>query len=128
MRFRPEQHVRRQRDFRSLREKGRRFECGGFAFWHYKRPDADASETAPPVVRVGVVASYAAVGNAVARARAKRRLREVFRQNQQLVPPGHDILLVARRSLNKTDFSVIGQKFADACRRAFQKQPTETKP
>jgi len=175
MRFRSEQHVRRQRDFRNLREKGRRFDCGGFAFWHYKRAADEAGtsgragvgpvtsletpkpprsshdihggfgETAlpanrpaqtpvraadeaasradvpPEITRLAVVASYAAVGNAVKRARAKRRLREVFRRNQQLVPAGHDVMLVAKRSLNDAKFSVIEQKFADACRRVFQK-------
>ncbi|MDR1011318.1 MAG: ribonuclease P protein component, partial [Opitutaceae bacterium] len=74
------------------------------------------------VSRLGVVASYAAVGKAVDRVRAKRRLREVFRRNQQLVPPGYDIMLVARRSLNEQDFSVIEQKFNDACRRIFGKK------
>jgi len=68
-----------------------------------------------------VVASHATIGNAVKRARAKRRLRELFRRHQQLVPPGHDVMLVAKRSLNAADFSVIEQKFTDACRRIFQK-------
>jgi len=136
MRFRTEQHVRRQRDFRELREKGRRFDCGGFAFWHFKRAadesveraakgraaDVSVAPLAPETVRVAVVASYAAVGNAVQRARAKRRLREVFRRNQQLVPAGHDVMLVAKRSLNATEFPVIEQKFTDACRRVFQGQ------
>ena len=30
MRFRPEQHLRRQADFRAVREEGRRVECGAF--------------------------------------------------------------------------------------------------
>ncbi|MDR0901508.1 MAG: hypothetical protein LBM92_01930, partial [Opitutaceae bacterium] len=34
MRFRPRQHVRRQRDFRGIREKGRRHDCGGFVLWY----------------------------------------------------------------------------------------------
>ena len=126
MRFRSEQHVRRQRDFRNLREKGRRHDCGGFVFWHYKRAaDAAGAESAdisvsPEIARLAVVASYAAVGNAAQRARAKRRLREVFRRNQQLVPAGYDVMLVAKRSLNDAEFSVIEQKFTDACRRIFQ--------
>ena len=124
MRFRSEQHVRRQRDFRNLRENGRRHECGGFAFWHFKRAGEDgiASDVPPETVRLAVVASYASVGNAVKRARAKRRLREIFRRNQQLVPAGHDVMLVAKRSLNDTESSVIEQKFSDACRRIFQKK------
>ena len=48
--------------------------------------------------RVGVVASRK-VGNAVARARAKRRLRELYRRHQHLLHPGIDVVLVARKGL-----------------------------
>ena len=143
MRFRPEQHVRRQRDFRDAREKGRRFDCGGFTLWYYSRP-ADSSvsasalntpnapvspTTTSPVSspidrpRMGVIASTAAVGNAVLRNRAKRRLREVFRQHQPLVPAGYDLLLIARQSLNRLPYAAIEQKFTDACRRLFPTKP-----
>lgn len=132
MRFRPDQHVRRQNDFRDAREKGRRLDCGGFTLWFYQRPvvpaappeQSELAQNAPEprlVVgpRVGVIASTAAVGCAVQRNRAKRRLREVFRQQQQLVPADYDLLLVARHSLNRLEYTVIEQKFIDACRRLF---------
>jgi ribonuclease P protein component len=138
MRFRPEQHVRRQHDFRDVREKGRRLDCGGFTLWYYQRPATApapeeapvADEIAPPVhparpvrvisgPRVGVIASTAAVGGAVLRNRAKRRLREVFRHQQQLVPAEYDLLMVARHSLNRLEYTAIEQKFVDACRRLF---------
>ena len=47
-----------------------------------------AGLAAPLPVRVGVVASIASVGPAVRRNAAKRRLREIFRRHQTLVPPG----------------------------------------
>ena len=138
MRFRPEQHVRRQHDFRDVREKGRRFDCGGFTLWYYQRPATSpasneapiADEIAPPTrstravrvedgPRVGVIASTAAVGGAVLRNRAKRRLREVFRHQQQLVPAEYDLLMVARHSLNRLEYTAIEHKFIDACRRLF---------
>jgi ribonuclease P protein component len=132
MRFRPEQHVRRQSDFRDAREKGRRFDCGGFTLWYYQRPAVSTApqelsptaQTAPKSSRVtgprvGVIASTAAVGCAVERNRAKRRLREVFRHQQQLVPADYDLLMVARHSLNRLEYSAIEQRFIDACRRLF---------
>jgi ribonuclease P protein component len=82
----------------------------------------EPGESGPSVLtgpRVGVVASTAAVGNAVRRNRAKRRLREVFRQQQQLVPADFDLLMVARHSLNRLGYGAIEQKFIDACRRLF---------
>ena len=119
MRFRTEQHLRRQRDFLAIREHGRRINCGAFTFWCLKRePLAEATASAvpsPSVKRVGVVASTASVGNAVARNRAKRRLREVFRLNQAAVPAGSDVLLSARAAVTTWDFAELQKKFIDAC-------------
>jgi ribonuclease P protein component len=141
MRFRAEQRLRRQQDFRTAREQGRRIDCGGFTFWYVRRAPkapADVSSapgemnpltpgpsrvSAQPVVttsRVGVVASTAAVGCAVQRNRAKRRLREVYRHHQGLVPNDVDLLLVAKHSLNRLPYTEIEQRFVDACRRAFR--------
>ncbi|HVU25683.1 MAG TPA: ribonuclease P protein component [Opitutus sp.] len=111
MRFRAEQHLRRQGDFRAVREHGRRLHCGAFTLtWLRRDPPAGTD------ARVGVVASTAAVGNAIQRNRAKRRLRELFRRHQQLVPAGCDLVLTARSSLNRTAFPELERKFADACR------------
>ncbi len=118
MRFCAEQRLRRQLDFQHVRTLGRRHDCGAFMLWHARR--ADLTDDAPaPAARLGVVASRVAVGNAVQRARAKRRLREVFRNHQELVPAGHDLLLVARSSLNRLEYREIERKFVDACRKIF---------
>ena len=114
MRFRPEQHLRRPGDFRTVREQGRRLDCGAFTVWFFSRP---AEGTPAGLPRIGVVASIASVGAAVQRNRAKRRLREVFRQHQGLVPAGSDLLLVARAAVNRLDYPALEQKFTDACRK-----------
>jgi ribonuclease P protein component len=124
MRFRAEQHLRRQRDFREAREKGRRQDCGAFTLWWYRRPGEVGTELAAPAApiqgpRVGVIASTAAVGIAVKRTRAKRRMREIFRHHQDLVPPDCDLLMVARAALNRLEYCEIEQKFVDACRKLF---------
>jgi ribonuclease P protein component len=133
MRFPAEQRLRRQRDFRAAREQGRRIDCGGFTFWYLKRSSEPAKVLEPATIepkseleegptrpRVGVVASTAAVGSAVRRNRAKRRLREVFRRNQSLVPMDIDLLLVAKSSLNRLEYQEIEKKFVEACARAFR--------
>ncbi len=124
MRFRPEQHLRRQRDIRAVREQGRRIDCRDFTLW-WKRRDAPA--TVPPAApaapttfsgaRVCVIASTAAVGNAVRRNRAKRRLREIFRQHQQAVPARCDLLLMARSGAIALPLPELGRKFTEACAR-----------
>jgi len=111
MRFRAEQHLRRQGDFRAVREEGRRLHCGAFTLTFVRRD--------PPVgtpARIGVVASTAAVGNAIQRNRARRRMRELFRHHQELVPPDCDLVLHARSSFNRTAFTELERKFTEACR------------
>jgi ribonuclease P protein component len=131
MRFRAEQHLRRQRDIKAVRESGRRCETRGFTLWYRHRPDpiadvggearrlrSSALPTVSPIEkRVCVIASTAAVGGAVQRARAKRRLREVFRSRQGAIPPGYDLLLIARRALNALEYRELEQNFIDACSR-----------
>jgi ribonuclease P protein component len=114
-RFGHGQRLRRQNDFRRVRQEGCRIDSGAFTLWYQRCPAPGAA--APAVVRVGVVASAAAMGPAVSRNAAKRRLREIFRRHQELVPPGTDLLLVARSPLNRLEFREVETRFIDACRR-----------
>lgn len=77
--------------------------------WHgrymvlFLRSGADASR------RLGVVASRK-VGPAVARSRAKRRLREAFRRHRtQFTGRTDDVVLVARRSILTAPWELIVQ-------------------
>ncbi len=86
-------------------------DCGAFLLtWRIRSAD----EPAAPA-RVGVVASRAAVGNAVHRNAAKRRLRELYRRHQHLVPPGVDLVLTARAALLRMEFTEAAQRFTHAC-------------
>lgn len=116
MRFRPEQHLRRQTDIRAVREQGRRVDCRAFTIW-WKRRDPAGPGTRPPrpTPRVCVIASTAAVGNAVRRNRAKRRLREVFRDQQHLVPQDCDLLLIARAAATTAGLPDLQKRFGEAC-------------
>ena len=118
MNLRVGQRLRRNDDFRAVREQGRRLDCGAFLLTWRTRP----AEAAAPA-RVGVVASRAAVGDAVHRNRAKRRLREIYRKHQALVPAGVDVVLTARAALLKLEFPEVEQKFTQACRKLAPKTP-----
>jgi ribonuclease P protein component len=116
MRFRAEQHLRRQSDIRAVREQGRRLDCRAFTIWWKRRAQpAPTTPTAPTAPRVCVIASTAAVGAAVQRNRAKRRLREVFRHQQHRVPVDCDLLLIARAAATTWPLPELEAKFADAC-------------
>ena len=127
MRFRAGQHLRRNADFGAVREQGRRTDCGAFLLTWRVRPATATAETetvpAPIASRVGIVASRAAVGNAVQRNRAKRRLRAIFRQHQQLVPAGLDLVLTARTALLRMEFSEVEQRFVQVCRKLVPPPP-----
>jgi ribonuclease P protein component len=110
MRLTAAQRLRRNSDFRAVREQGRRHDGGAFLLTWRTHPEALQT-------RVGVVASRASVGGAVQRNRAKRRLREVFRKHQQLVPAGLDLVLTARPATLRLEFAEIEQRFIQACRK-----------
>ncbi|MBA3848467.1 MAG: ribonuclease P protein component [Opitutus sp.] len=107
------QRVKRNRDFHAAREHGRRADCGAFLLVWHARPAPDSAAPA----RAGVVASKAALGNAVQRNRAKRRLREIFRKHQHAVPAGHDLVLTARPALLRLPFAEVEKNFLAACRK-----------
>jgi ribonuclease P protein component len=111
MRLRPAQHLRRQSDIKTVRQQGSRLDCGAFTAWW----TAGAGQSA--LRRACFVASTQAVGGAVFRNRAKRRMREVFRRHQDLLPPSCDLMLVARSSVNQWPFARLERAFAEACGR-----------
>ena len=116
MRFRPEQHLRRPAEIRAVREQGRRIECRAFTVW-WKQRAADLNAPTFDSPRVCVIASTKAVGHAVLRNRAKRRLREVFRHCQREVPARCDLLMIARDATNTWPMPQLQQAFAEACRK-----------
>jgi ribonuclease P protein component len=117
VRFRPEQHLRRAAEIRAVREQGRRIDCRAFTVWWKPREivmNASASAAAGRP-RVCVIASTNAVGGAVQRNRAKRRLREVFRHQQEHVPASCDLLLIARAAVTQWPQPELEKKFTEAC-------------
>ena len=68
-------------------------------------------------VRVGVAAGRT-VGKAVARNRAKRRLREIMRPLLPHLPPGWDLMLIARAPINQAPFAEVRQAVHALLRRA----------
>lgn len=112
MRFTTSQRLRRTAEYQVVRARGSRIDCGTFLFslLLFER------EERSPVRRLGVIASKR-VGDAVRRNRAKRRLREVFRLNQEQLPLNCDVVLIARRTLGHECFSETEKRFLKACRK-----------
>ncbi len=60
--------------------------------------------------RVGITVSKK-LGKAHVRNRTRRRLREIYRLNEQLFAPGWDIVIVARSSAVNADFDRLTQSY-----------------
>jgi ribonuclease P protein component len=81
-----------RRDFQRA-ARGKRVAMDGFVLQMLKRPEGDNAN-----VRIGFTCSKK-VGNAVARNRAKRRLREIARAVLTVSgKPGHDYVLIGRNT------------------------------
>ena len=111
-RFTARQHLRRAREFETVRKFGRAFQSAPFLFTLYI-PELDEEET--PVRRFGVIASRR-VGNAVVRNRCKRQSRELFRRHQHSLPDHCDCVLVVRNRFPTFTF----QELEDTFVRAYQ--------
>jgi ribonuclease P protein component len=92
-RFRWEDRLHRSSEFSKAIKLGQRYEKSGLILWVYRHP-APVTDGS----RLGFAISRA-YGNAVARNRLKRLLREVFRLNKGLLPPGVDMVFSARHLL-----------------------------
>lgn len=109
--FTARQRIRKKADFALVRAGGLRIHCGAFILQAVRRPETGSSQA-----RVGIITSRR-VGSAVQRSRARRWIREVFRHNQELVPPWTDLVIVVRQSIFKETLQTLETRFRKACAR-----------
>jgi len=118
------ERLRKRADFLAAARHLRRV-AGAITLEMAPTPDkARARET----LRLGFTASKK-IGNAVARNRAKRRLRAAA---YALLPlsgrEGHDYVLIARQGILARDFAALKNDIAEAARAAHQKLDAATRP
>lgn len=102
-RFGRRMRLKQGRDFARVRRLGRRQACGCFiANWQVLPPGS--------ATHLGVITARA-IGNAVARARARRLLREVFRLHQHDLAQPVDFVLVAQRSIAGQKLATVEEAF-----------------
>jgi ribonuclease P protein component len=101
--------LQRPADFEQLRKNGRR--------WNHPLALLIVYQTQLPTNRFAFSASKR-VGNAVARNRAKRLLREAVRTHLKAVSPGWDFLFVARSATAETTFAEVEEAVLQLLKRA----------
>lgn len=102
--------IKQGRDFLQVRQAGERA-VKGCLIANWLRLPAEARS------RLGVVVSKK-VGNAVVRSRAKRLLRESYRQHQHELTQPLDLVLVARPSIAEKDFGGVERDLIATLRQA----------
>ena len=104
----PSMHILPTRaDFLWAANKGQKAGGPHLLIQGVRRKRSKLSEDPDPRVRVGFTASKK-VGNAVRRARAKRRMRELARRNlPAFAMPGHDYVFIARDIVCFADFAIL---------------------
>ncbi len=96
--------LNKNKDFLFLYRKGKTV-VGKYAVI-YVRPNRK------PYNRLGITAGKK-VGNAVCRNRAKRIIRQAYRENEKNIPIGLDIVIVARTAICQIKSDVFSQWLAD---------------
>jgi len=111
----PRERIRKKKDFLILYKKGYRYKSKYF--------NLIGLSNALTYSRAGVVASRK-VGNAVARNRAKRWIRELFRRNKDLLAYPVDLLLVASAAIRDATWAEVEEQYLQAVRKVFEKKRT----
>jgi ribonuclease P protein component len=100
--------VKRRGEFRRIQSGGVRVHTRRFILMiHPTLVDGAHAASAPS--RLGITVTKK-VGNAVARNRIKRVLREVFRLERRLFPQGFDFVVVAKRGLDPVHLEDVRQE------------------
>jgi len=99
--FRWNERLHQKADFTRVFQKGRRLGTAGLTVWIFRSQEEDVRR---PRLGLAISRTY---GNAVARNRLKRLIREAFRLNKAKLPPGVDMVFSARPTLAKPRFQTI---------------------
>ena len=119
MRLTAAQHLRRGADFESIRSRSIGNVCEAFRL--------RILPTESGMRRLGVIASKR-VGNSVVRNRARRLLREAFRNCQELLPVSCDILLIASSGIIGMSGAQVQELYVKQLTRLLRKLPQVAAP
>jgi ribonuclease P protein component len=104
--------LKRRAEFLQVAAANRKWVAPGLILQVRRQPSTESQTEAAPLaarlepVRVGFTASRK-VGNAVARNRARRRLRAVAREVLDHAEPGNDFVLIARPATIDRDYQAL---------------------
>jgi ribonuclease P protein component len=107
-RFPRRYRIRTRREFVALQRDGRRQAAPHFIV---------ITSPAPAVTRLGITTSRK-VGNAPARNRVRRLVREFFRRHRAQIGPGRDLIVIARPGAHALSYADVVDELSRALRLA----------
>lgn len=117
-RFPKKARLRKRSQFLAVGQVGRKIHTKNFlVLW---RPNGLA------ISRLGITVTRR-VANAVGRNRVKRRVREAFRLSQKSIPPGLDLVVVAKKEAQLLDGLAVARQMDQAIAK-LDKQPKNAAP
>lgn len=105
--------VKKNKEIQEIYRSGRSYVTRYFIFYLFHTHDVP--------IKMAVAAGKK-LGNAVVRNSVKRRLREVFRQNQSQLTGSGRILIVGRKPILDAQWSEIEKSYLSVCRKIKREQ------
>lgn len=100
--------LKKNYEFRRLYSKGK-CAVNPFLVVYYRKYRKDGN-------RIGISVS-GKLGKAVQRNRVRRRLREIYRLNEEKLQTGLDVIIVARVRSNNAEYIQLERAYLDACKK-----------
>ncbi|HNR50953.1 MAG: Ribonuclease P protein component [Deltaproteobacteria bacterium ADurb.BinA179] len=105
-RFPKQERLRKRRDYLNVEAKKQRKIITGHLI-------ILAARNSENHTRIGITVSKR-IGTAVKRNSVKRLLREIYRRNKEIFPPGYDVVLIARKQDKNTCYKTLFQEIKNA--------------
>ena len=101
--------IKKNEEFKRIYEEKNSFATKNLVMYISKNSDMESN-------RLGISVSHK-VGNSVVRHTLIRRIREIFRNNNDIIKKGIDIVVVLRVGSDKQEFFNLNEDFLYLCRK-----------
>ena len=101
--------IKKNSEFKKIYEEKNSFATKNIVMYISKNSDVESN-------RLGISVSHK-VGNSVVRHTLSRRIREIFRENQDSIENGIDIIVVLRVGSDKVEFFKLKEDFLKLCKK-----------
>ena len=99
--------IRKNSDFNKVYDNKKSYAGKFLVMYILKNGDVESN-------RLGISVSHK-VGNSVVRHTLSRRMREIFKKNNERLEKPYDIVVVYRKGAEKTEFFNLNEEFIELC-------------